>query len=395
MNKALLHREVQEFISENYDKDLARLAFQGSPFEGVSTQELATQLAGKKKAEKKLPTWFRTQGILYPPNINLEQTSSEITAAYKASLIEGGLLMDLTGGFGIDSFYFSKRFNKVIHCELDPELSELVAHNSRVLEAENIQTLVGDGLAHLEASNEVIDWIYLDPARRDNAGGKVFHLSDCLPDVPEHLELLFSKTSNLLIKTSPLLDLQAGILAREQVKQIHVVAVRNEVKELLWVLSEGPSEEVKIRTVNFKKKGPEVYENVFRKESLVDYSVPLAYLYEPNAAIMKSGLADALGEELGLLKLHPNSQLFTSQELREFPGRRFKVLQSLPYSRKKLKKALSFDQAHIATRNFPESVARLRKQFKLKDGGDKYLFFTTTWKEEKLVVVGEKILAGT
>lgn len=383
---------MQEFISENYNKDLSKLVFQGSPFEEVSTQELATQLAGKGRAEKKLPTWFNTEGIIYPPNLNLEQTSSEITAAYKASQINGSLLMDLTGGFGVDSYFFSKSVKKVVHCELNPELSEVVAHNFRVLGIENIINFTGDGLSHLKATTEPIDWLYLDPSRRDDAGGRVFHLSDCLPNIPEHLELLLSKAPDILVKTSPLLDLQAGVLALRKVKQIHVVAVKNEVKELLWFLSEIPTEEIRIRTLNFKKGEVEIYENDFRKEAPIDLSTPLTYLFEPNAAIMKSGLADALGEELGLLKLHNNSNLFTSNTLMKFPGRKFEILQQLPYSRKKLKKALSFEQAHISTRNFPESVASLRKQLKLKDGGEHYLFFTTTGKDERVVLICRKIV---
>lgn len=393
MNRALLHKEVQEFFSENYDKDLSRLAFQGSPFKDVSIQELATQLSGKSKAQKKLPTWFDSEGILYPPTLNLEQTSSEITAEYKASLVKGSVLLDLTGGFGIDSFFFSKSFERVIHCELDQELSEIVAHNSKQLGADNIVTFTGNGLSRLEASAETIDWIYIDPSRRDTAGGRVFHLSDCLPDVPEHLELLLSKAPNVLVKTSPLLDLQSGINALAKVREIQVVAVKNEVKELLWFLSRKSSEEIKIKTLNFRKAGAEEYENYFRREADMSYSQPRAYLYEPNAAIMKSGLIDLLGTDLGLLKLHPNSQLFTSEELVEFPGRRFQILEQHPYSRKKLKALLGkLGNAHIATRNFPESVASLRKQFKLKDGGENYLFFSTLEKEQKVMLFCKKII---
>ena len=393
MNRALLHKEVQEFISENYDKDLSKLAFQGSPFEDISIQELATQLSGKKKAEKKLTTWFNTDGIVYPPTLNLEQSSSETTAKYKASLLKGSVLLDLTGGFGIDSYFFSRRFEKVIHCELDPELSEIVSHNSQQLGASNIETFTGDGIHRLEVSTEAIDWIYIDPSRRDTAGGRVFHLSDCLPDVPEHLGLLLSKAPNVLVKTSPLLDLQSGINSLGKVREIHVVAVRNEVKELLWFLSRKPSEDIRIKTLNFKKEKVEVYENNFRKEAITTYSQPLTYLYEPNAAIMKSGLMDLLGLDLGLLKLHPNSQLFTSVELKDFPGRRFQILEQHPFSRKKLKSLLGkLENAHIATRNFPEAVASLRKQFKLKDGGENYLFFTTLEKEQKVMIHCKKII---
>lgn len=393
MNKALLHKEVQEYIDENYTRELSKLVFQGSPFELVTMQELATQLTGKRKAEKKLPTWFRTEGIVYPPSLNLEQTSSEVTAEYKASQLGGEQLVDLTGGFGIDSFYFSKHFRKVIHCELNPELSELVAHNSRQLKAYNIETYTGDGIEFLRNFQGKAAWIYVDPSRRDEAGGRVFHLSDCLPDVPEHLELLLEKSENVLVKTSPLLDLQAGLLSLKKVKDIQVVAVNNEVKELLWFLSKTVPETITVKAVNIKKTAVDVYENQFRKEAQIHYSPPLNYLYEPNAALMKSGLYDQLAEELELGKLHPNSQLFTSDILKEYPGRRFQVIEEFPYSRKKLKPILGkLDNAHIATRNFPESVANLRKLFKLKDGGENYLFFTTLENEGKVLLICKKLI---
>ena len=211
MNRSLLHKEVQEFLEENYRKEVSKIVFKGSPFPGVSEQELAVQLTGKKKAEKKLPTWFTTRNIIYPPTLNLEQTSSEKTARYKASLMAGDTIVDVTGGFGIDSYFFSKEFKKVVHCELNEELSEVAAHNFGVLEAKNIESYVGDGIEFLENSSEKFDWIYIDPSRRDDAGGRVFQLSDCLPNVPEHLDLLLKKGDNILIKTSPLLDLKAGL----------------------------------------------------------------------------------------------------------------------------------------------------------------------------------------
>lgn len=391
MNKALLHTEVQDFLEENYKEDVSKIVFKGSPFPEVSPQELAVQLTGKKKAEKKLPTWFHTRGIIYPPTLNLEQTSSEKTASYKASLMNGRSIIDITGGFGIDSYFFSKKFDKVVHCELNEELSEMAAHNFKMLGSKNIETYSGDGIDYLKNTTEVFDWIYIDPSRRDEAGGRVFHLSDCLPDVPEHLELLWEKGKNILIKTSPLLDLQAGIRELKNIQEIHVVAVENEVKELLWLLKKNTSEAIRVKTLNFRKKGDQVYENSLNNHESIDLSAPLSYLYEPNAAIMKSGLYDALGKELGLEKLHFNTHLFTSDTLVDYPGRRFKVLEILPYKKKKIKAALKTDKAHVSTRNFPESVAALRKQFKLKDGGETYLFFTTSLNDEKILLVCEKV----
>lgn len=391
MNNALLHKEVQEFLEAHYKEEIPKILFKGSPFPEVSPQELGVQLAGKQKAKNKLPTWFNTRGIIYPPNLNLEQTSSEKTAAYKASLVEGTAIVDLTGGFGIDSYHFSKHFKKVIHCELNEELSEIATHNFRVLESENIQNYSGNGIEFLKNTSERFDWIFIDPSRRDDAGGRVFHLSDCLPNVPEILPLLWEKTDQILIKTSPLLDISAGIKELKHISEIHVLAVENDVKELLWILKKNASEEISIKSINFRKKGDQVYENNWNESSLVTFSTPQAYLYEPNAALMKSALYDQLAGKLDLFKLHPNTHLFTSSHLIEFPGRRFEIVNTFPFKKKNLKHSLNTDKAHIATRNFPESVASLRKLLKLKDGGDVYLFFVTAGDQEKLIVVCKKV----
>lgn len=390
MNKALLHKEVQEFISEHYNSDISKLIFQGSPFRELPVQELAIQLSGKQKAEKKLPTWFRLQGIIYPPGMNLEQTSSEITAAYKASIPKGDSIADLTGGFGVDSYFFSRNFKKVIHCEQDPSLSRLVAHNADLLGAGNITCIAGDGIKFLEEAQQGFDWIYLDPSRRTGSGGRAFHLSDCSPDVPQLQDLLYSHVSNILVKTSPFLDLQAGISSLQGVREIHIVAVKNEVKELLWVMKKGFAGKVRVKTINFTRTGEQVYSNQYGYQPGICLGPPRTYLYEPNAALMKSGMMEALGHDLELEKLHPNSHLFTSDQLKEFPGRVFEILRVLPANRKKVKRELDLEKANITTRNFPESVASLRKQYKIREGGEHYLFFTTCGKDEKLVLICKK-----
>ncbi|WP_423818971.1 class I SAM-dependent methyltransferase [Salinimicrobium sp. TIG7-5_MAKvit] len=390
MNWALLNSEVQEFLEEQYKTEVSKMAFRGSPFEGISTQELLVQLSGKKRAEKKLPLWFKTRGIIYPPNLNLEQTSSEVTAQYKASLVAGTSLADLTGGFGIDSYYFSEKIDKVRHFELNPELQEIAAHNFEILGAKNVISEARDSLDFLKNTSEKFDWLYIDPSRRDETGGRVFFLSDCLPNVPENLELLQERAESILIKTSPLLDLQAGLNELQNVREIHIVAVENDVKELLWILKQNTSESITIKTVNFQKKEKQVFTSTFDNDLPEVYSLPKDFLYEPNAAIMKSGLFGALGNALRLEKLHPNTQLYTSKEPVDFPGRRFKITQILPFRKKQLKKELQLKKANITTRNFPESVADLRKILKIKEGGDTYLFFTTLQNEEKVVLVCQK-----
>ncbi|RKS53142.1 hypothetical protein BC962_1388 [Gillisia mitskevichiae] len=392
MNKALLHPDVKKFIQSHLNDDLTKLILKGSPFPDVSVQEIATQISGLKKAKTKLPTWFKNQSILYSPNLNLEQTSSEITAKYKSQLITGDTLIDLTGGFGIDDYYFSKRFKKVIHCELNAELSELASHNFSELGASNIKTHIGDGLEILKELGEKVNWIYLDPARRDDYGGKVFLLEQCTPNVPKNLKLLFQNSDNILIKSSPLLDLSAGIAELRKVTEIHIVAVNNEVKELLWVLNRNISKEIKIKTINITKNETQVFEAIFEELlAPIKYSSALKFLYEPNPAIMKSKLFSALATETNTKKLHSNSHLFTSEVLQAFPGRSFEIMEVLNYNKKALKRSLKLKKANITTRNFPKTVSEIRKELKIEDGGKDYLFFTTDLNNDKIVLECKKI----
>jgi len=392
LNKALLHKEVQDFILKNRSANLSKLILKGSPFKDVSIQEIAIQIAGLSKAKSKLPTWYLTQNILFPPNLNLEQTSSEKTARYKASLVEGKKMIDLTSGFGIDAYFFAERFKEVVHCELNLELSELAEHNFEILNSINVKTIQGDGIEYLKDSEQHFDWIYLDPSRRDDAGGKVFQLSDCTPNPAENLDLFFEKADHILIKTSPLLDLKAGIGELKNVSEIHVVAVNQEVKELLWILNKNAPEEIKVKTSHFQNKITQTFETNFSdSQSDIPLSLPLNYLYEPNPAIMKSGMFRELASQTDSCTLHSNSHLFTSKELKDFPGRRFKILEVLPYNKKQLKQRLTLKKANITIRNFPKTVAEIRKELKIEDGGDSYLFFTTNRDEKKIVVVCKKV----
>ena len=391
MNSALLNKHVQEFISKHYKDDLSKTIFSGSPFPDVTIQELAIQLAGKLKSEKKLPTWFSSKNVIFPPALNLEQASSEKTAEYKSNLISGKVLADLTGGFGIDAHYFARKFEKVVHCEVNQELSEIVAHNEKIFGNGNLQFFNGDGFAFLRNSQDKFDWIYLDPARRDETGGKVFRISEMTPNVPENFDLLWQKSDNILLKTSPLLDLSMGIQELENVREIHIVAVGNEVKELLWLLQkEGASGEIRVKTVNLQKKEIQEYTNFFGRSFTPEFGFPQEYLYEPNSALMKSGFFDAVAHDFNLKKLHQNTQLYTSDKLVAFPGRRFKISKCVAARKKEIKRECQFKKAHISTRNFPQSVKYLRNKFGIKDGGDDYLFFTTLQNEENVVLICKK-----
>jgi len=356
-------------------------------FEGVSQKELVAQLEAKKKSQDKLPTWFHSANIYYPNKLNIEQTSSEATAKYKAQIVSGKSLVDLTGGFGVDSYFFSRKMDSVVHCEINPELSEIAAHNFKVLGRENIQCIAADGMDFLKTATQNFDWIYIDPSRRNDKKGKVFLLADCLPNLPENLDLVFQRTRHVLLKTSPLLDIKQGISELNYVKEVHIVALNNEVKELLFVLERDFVGDVAIQAVNIINGKEDKFRFMLDDEqnSTVVFGEPSTYLYEPNAAIMKSGGFKSIGAAYQFHKLHPHSHLYTSPTLVDFPGRSFVIEKALPYSKSSIK-ALGVTKANITTRNFPMSVADLRKKHNIKDGGETYLFFTKDLNDSLLVI---------
>ncbi len=394
LNKNLLQPEVQAYLRAHYKTDVSKVLLSSSPFEAISSPELAQQLVGLQKAEGKLPTWFKHPEILYPPKLNLEQTSSEETAAYKASLFSGKKALDLTGGFGIDDYYFNQQFDEVIHCELNPELSALANHNFEVLGAKNIQTYNQNSIDLLKGTSSYFDLIFTDPSRRNEVKGKVFMLKDCEPNIPKHLDLLLDQTDVLMIKTSPLLDITAGLRELKLVIQIHSIAVKNEVKELLWILSKkDDTKALSLFAVNLSSDFdvPVTLDFDALQFAEATFDEPQTYLYEPNAALLKLGAFNWISEHYKLDKLAANTQLYTSEKLIDFPGRRFKIKESIPYSKKTISQLLKGTQAHITTRNFKASVADLRKKFKIKSGGDRYVFFTTLENGKSLMLDCEKI----
>lgn len=393
MNKLILNTVNQHFINNNLDTDIVSLLLRKTDFEEVDIKELVEQIEAKRRCKSKLPTWFNTENIYFPNKLNIEQTSSEITAQYKSTLVKGLSIIDLTGGFGVDAFYFSKQFKEVTHCELDENLSEIVSHNFKTLEVNHINTVTTDGIQYLKNSNTIFDCIYIDPSRRNDNKGKVFYLKDCLPDVTEHLNLLFKYSKTILIKASPMLDISIGLSELKWVKDIHIVAVDNDVKELLFLLESNFEEDVTVKTVNLIENNTQVFEFNITEEKHTEslFSLPQTYLYEPNSALMKSGAFNIISSKLKLFKLHKHSHLYTSEKQIEFPGRRFKITNVLPYSKKLIAKQFSKTKANITTRNFPETVAQIRSKFNIKDGGESYLFFTTNVNNEKIVIVTEQI----
>ena len=392
MDTSLLHPDIQKYINSQIGVDVAKLALQKNPFPEVNLISILNQITAKTKAKEKLTTYFSTENIIYPSKISVEQTSSEKTALYKSKIVNGDTLLDLTGGFGVDCFYYSMRIKKVIHCEIDTELSAIVSHNFKQFGIENINCFAGDSFEILSNLNDKLDWIYIDPSRRNDQKGKVFMLKDCLPNVPEFLSFYLSKADNILIKTAPILDISAGLSELTNVKCIHIIAVDNEVKELLWEINADFIGNPEIKTINIVNEKFETFN--FEWNTTIEsplFELPKNYLYEPNSAIMKSGGFDEIGIQYSLSKLHSHSHLYTSDERIDFPGRIFDIKKVFPYSKQEMKNNLENTKANITTRNFPDSVEEIRKKWKIKDGGLNYCFFTTDLNNDKIVLLCNKL----
>ncbi|WP_455004651.1 THUMP-like domain-containing protein [Capnocytophaga gingivalis] len=393
LNYQLVTPEVQAYLQEHLWEEAPKFALKKSPFSGVSASELAQQLLGRQKAKEKLPLWHRTQGIYYPVKLSLEQASSEATARYKASLVTGHLL-DATGGFGVDDYFFAQRCKSVTHCELQEELSEIVAHNFAVLGAD-IHCVAQDSYAYLASEGKHYDVIYLDPARRDTHKRKVFFLEDCTPDVPHSLDFLWQYTDTILLKASPMLDISRALTQLPQAHEIHIVAIEGEVKELLFLLRKTPLEgEVQIKAVNMLSTRTDIFSFFPSEREEIGVSmtqgVGCCYLYEPNAALLKGNGLFPVARAYELAYLNKDSQLLLAKDyIPDFPGRVFLIDEILPYDRKLLKSE-KITQANITVRNFPMKVAEIRERFSIAEGGNCYLFFTLGGIGNKLMIICRK-----
>lgn len=391
MNKHILDQPVQEYINSHLNDDVHKIAMAKSPFKDVEAKELANQIAAKNKSQRKLPAWYQAESIYYPALLSIEQCSSETTAKYKAGLVRGDRLIDLTGGFGVDSLYFARKTATVTHCEINAELSKIAAHNAQVLGQNNISFLSGDGLVLLQETNTTFDTIYIDPARRSTAG-KVFMLKDCTPDVVEHLDLLLGKSKRIIIKTAPLLDLTAGLKELKNVLEIHIVSTKNEVKELLWVLEKDAVTPVKINcaTLNEEEKH---FTFLKGEEEQTESSIltgPLeTYLYEPDAALLKSGAFNLIAKIYGLKKLDTQTQLYTANNCNNrFPGRIFKINRVITAGELKKEKQLT---GNVIVRNYRDKAENLVKKYKIKPDQHQFLLFTQS-RTDGFIVIDAKIV---
>lgn len=384
---------VREFIQAHLNDDPLALVLQSSKYPELPIRDIASQIQARKKAKTKLPEWYKNEHILFPQSVSMEQCSSEETAKYKASLVGGHSVTDLTGGFGIDLYYLSQQFEEANYIEKLEELNALAKHNFGILKAKKINLFHSSAEDYLESEKGCSDVYFIDPARRDEANQKVFQIEDCTPDLNLIIPLLLDKKAETLIKLSPLLDITKAVEVLPNVKEVHVLSVKNECKELLFRISpefNGISKRIAVNLINGKT---EYFEFSDEEEEVVpNFSRPKAFIYEPNASIMKAGGFNAISNAQRVNKLHRNSHLYTSESLvANFPGRKFKIVAQTVLNKKKLKPFLEQGKANITVRNYPLSVKEIRSKTGIKEGGNVYLFATTLMDGSLATLVCEKV----
>jgi hypothetical protein len=398
-----INKDLQAFILTHEMEDERRLVLKHKVIHGIPTSIVADQISGRRKAKTKLPAFFQTAGIFYPPSVNLEQSSSELTAQFKAKLMAGvfadaGInaspvlksVVDLTGGFGVDSFFISQVCDQLDFVESNAALLEIARHNHKALGATNIRYHTMDAKAYLNSTDQKSDFVFIDPSRRNNTK-KVFRLAECQPDVVELLPSIFELTNWVLVKASPLLDLQKGLLELKFVAKIFVVAVEDECREVLFLCSKAQVAEPVVTAINLsgrKEAASEEFHFMFPEErnSQSTFSDPLTYLYEPYASILKAGAFKLVGNHHGLAKIQVHTHLYTSDRLVDsFPGRIFRI-ENRKVTARELKGYLPELKANVLVRNYPLSPEQLKKKLKLRDGGEKYVIGFSGAKEKFLVL---------
>lgn len=395
-----------EFIREYRERDIRQLALQANRFPDVDMPYALDQIQGWQIARRKLPKWAACDGVIFPPHLSMEQCSSEPTAQYKLNLAmewtervgHASCMTDLTGGFGVDFSFTSCAFAAATYVERNEQLCHIVEHNLPLLGLNNATVVCADAVEYL-STVEPQTMLFLDPARRDEHGAKTVMLADCTPDVVQLLPKLLEKSRFTMLKLSPMLDWHKAVDDLQgAVREVHIVSVGGECKELLLVLSTAVESELKVYCADLSTASDTSSLFVYTPGS----SAPVAnsklktqnskFVHEPNASIMKAGCFDELAAAYGVSPVSRNSHLFLSDEPVEgFPGRSFVVERVTTMNKGELRKALvGIEKANIATRNFPLTVAGLRKRLKIKDGGDVYIFATTTAEGEHLLLISRK-----
>lgn len=398
--EALSAGPVRQYITDHEKHDLRDIILKHKDILGIPTAQLFDQIASRKKAKDKLPLYYSTPGIIFPPPENLEQSSSERTAQFKAevarALVTSGnsAAADLSGGFGVDTFFFSRTFMHVNYVEPERSLLELARHSHQLLGAHNVSYNLNTAEEFVRTTTASFDVIYIDPSRRTDTKKRVYSLKEARPDVVTLADEIFDHADNLMIKASPLLDIQAAIQQLRYVKEVFVVSFHNEVKELLIVCARNHEGIPTIRAENlFDNNSQESFAFTFQEEQdqQAQYSDPLAYLYEPNASILKGGAFKTVGNRFNLKKIQPSTHLYTSDEFMEsFPGRKFRIERYVKPDAAMLKPFFPDGRANVTTRNYPLSPDALKKRTGLTDGGDKFLI-GFSGRHKKFLVVATKL----
>ena len=398
-----MNAETRHFIEQNLDADVRLLALKGCRDEMVDMTLALQQIAGRQTARRKLPTWAALDGILYPPHLGMEQCSSEQTAVYKRSVVSDiivskaseGTLIDLTGGFGVDFSFLAPLFKRAVYVERQEVLCQLAHHNFEVLGI-NAEVVCGDGEAFLHQQTEHVTMIFLDPARRDVNGARTYGISDCTPDVITLRDELLQKADYVMLKLSPMLDWRKAVvdLGEEWVRDVHIVSTGGECKELLLVLTKESSNEGLRLVCKNDDQSFEVHQASTAEPCLYQSVIsPSSYLYEPNASVMKAGCFAELSAHFGIGQLSQNSHLFVCERpIDSFPGRQFRIMDVSMMNKRELKEKIApLKQANITVRNFPLSVAELRKRLKISEGGSNYIFATTLANGDHVLIICERL----
>ena len=380
-----------EFVLENEDRDTERLVLSPPKGTSIDIKAAAEQILCRRRAKEKIPEWYGKPKVLFPSRLSLEQCSSEATAKLKSSWYNGDLFLDLTAGAGVDTFYFSKNFEKVLATEQNPYLASLTSYNLSILGAPNVEVINSDGVEFLRNTKEDFDLIYLDPSRRAAGDSRVFRLEDCTPDVLHLKDLLVKKGKKVLIKTSPFLDITDSIRKLEFVVSVRIVSVKNEVKEVLYELNAEIEEGVKISTYDIRPEGTTEFAFEFQEDIEIDLASPDEYLFEPNAAILKGGGMNVLAKEYELRKLAVNTHLYTSSsDSPGFPGRRFKV-KKIYKDLKSAKKEIKNSRFNVISRNYPIDAQSLMSRYQIVPGKQSdFLIFARDLKS-KLIIQAERL----
>lgn len=382
---------------ENYDIAKLLLSINDKNCK-YDVHSVINQVSGLQTTKNKLPLWYENN-ILYPVKLSLEQSSSEITAEYKRSIApEGKLLIDLTGGMGIDCLALSNNFDETYYVEHNKELCVIAKYNFKKMSYSNIKVFFDNAVNFMKDFSDIANLIYIDPARRDNKGNKIFSIADCTPNILDIQDLILSKSNYIMIKLSPMLDIKQALRELRYVESVHIVSIKNECKELVFVINTAEkrnSLDAKIHCINFTQQNIEKYEFDCKEEDCTfNFTDKLYdYLYEPNVSILKAGAFKSIASKFNLYKLHNNSHLYTSNEIvKNFPGRIFKISKQSTFNKLELKKSLKgITSANVKSRNFPIKSSDLQKKLKLKDGNDKYIFATTLSNNQKVILICDKI----